>query len=104
VSPLLPPALRRPLTGWKASVGKKLGFTTPLDEWFARWVTTEAQEHLLGSRARLPSYLRADSVRNLLSDVRDRALPRARQLLSLYVLECWLRGAVGAESPERDCA
>jgi hypothetical protein len=40
--------------------------------------------------------LAAGPVRDLLAGVRDRGLPRGRQLLSLYVLETWLRALDGA--------
>src|SRR5207245_7269883 len=35
---LLPPELRSLLLGWRARTGRKLGFTTPIDQWFSRWM------------------------------------------------------------------
>jgi asparagine synthase (glutamine-hydrolysing) len=92
VEPWLPAAVRSSLTGWTARTGAKAGFTLPLDAWFDRWVAAEARTYLCGSAARLPDVLRGDAVRTLLDGVERHGLPRTRQLLSLYVLETWLRG------------
>ncbi|HXM39261.1 MAG TPA: asparagine synthase (glutamine-hydrolyzing) [Gemmatimonadales bacterium] len=92
VEPWLPPAVRPSLTGWTARTGAKAGFTLPLDAWFNRWLAAEARTYLCGSAARLPDVLRGDAVRTLLDGVERHGLPRTRQLLSLYVLETWLRG------------
>jgi asparagine synthase (glutamine-hydrolysing) len=99
VQPLVPPEVRQSLTGWKARVGEKAGFATPMDAWFREWVERHAEQYLLGSKARLLDYLRRDAVKALLESVRRRGLARARQLLSLYVLETWLRGAPGSATP-----
>ncbi len=92
VTPLMPASLRPSLLGWRARTGRKLGFATPLDRWFGRWMASEAEEFLCGKSAFLPHYLRADKVRSLVAAVRERGRPRSRQLSSLYVLEAWLRG------------
>jgi asparagine synthase (glutamine-hydrolysing) len=100
IAPLLPPSLRRGLLGARARRGRKLGFSTPLDRWFGGWVHREAEPYLLGHGARLPDVVSAAAVRDLLEDVRRKGLPRGRQLMSLYVLECWLRaGRSGAAVP-----
>lgn len=96
VTPLLPAAVRAGLTGWGARTGRKLGFSAPVDRWFGRWVHEEAEAYLLGPGARTPEFLRAGPIRQLLTAVRDRQLPRARQLIGLYVLESWLRGPARA--------
>jgi len=93
VEQLLPPVLRPQLTGWKGRTGRKLGFSTPLDSWFGRWRERDAEQFLLGRDAVGPHYLKGDAVRGLLRDATGGALPRERQLMSLYVLESWLRGA-----------
>ncbi len=98
VTGLVPDGLRTSLTGWAARVGRKLGFSAPVDRWFARWVREDAEGYLLGRGSRAPEFLRAEPIRTLLRDVRDRKLPRARQLVSLYVLESWLRGPSGASA------
>ena len=91
VEQLLPPALRPALTGWKGRTGRKLGFSTPLDTWFGKWRAQDAAQFLLGPEAVGPHYLAGDAVRALLDDATHGALPRERQLMSLYVLESWLR-------------
>jgi asparagine synthase (glutamine-hydrolysing) len=92
VRPLLPEGLRGPLLGWRARTGAKLGFTTPLDSWFRRWMARDAEAFLLGSEARLPGYVHGDQLRTYVHLVRQRSLPRSRQLMALFVLESWLRG------------
>lgn len=93
VAPLLPASLRPALTGWRGRTGRKLGFTTPLDGWFGRWRAREAEQFLLGRDAVAVQHLAGDAVRELLHDARQDA-PRERQLMSLFVLESWLRGGV----------
>jgi len=92
VRPLLPESLRGPLLGWRARTGRKLGFTTPLDSWFRRWVARDAEQFLAGRDARLPAYVRGDQLRGYLRSVLQQDLPRSRQMLALFVLESWLRG------------
>jgi len=92
VEGLLPRGLRSGLTGWRARLGRKLGFSTPLDAWFGAWLTHDAEPYLLGPEARTPTYLSGDAVRRLLVEARDQGRPRSRQLMSLFVLEAWLRG------------
>lgn len=101
VAPLLPPGLGSSLTGARARMGRKLGFTTPLDRWFGEWIRRDAEQDLLGRGAMLPEVLAPRGVRDLLVSVRDNGLPRSRQLLSLYVLEEWLQGALGSGHPRR---
>lgn len=91
---LLPPAIRASVTGVRARMGRKLGFTTPLDRWFARWALESAEEYLLGSSACLPALLKPDPLRALIAAARDQGRRRSRQLMSLFVLETWLRGAL----------
>lgn len=92
-APLIPTSLRGSLAGWQGKWGRKLGFSTPLDGWVRKWAATEAEGFLLGPDAHSPAYLSVDAIRALLDDVR-RGRPRGRQILSLYVLEHWLREAV----------
>jgi len=96
VEQLVPAALRPALTGWKGRTGRKLGFSTPLDTWFGKWRARDAEQFLLGPGAVAPHYLAGDAVRGLLKDATHGSLPRERQLMSLYVLESWLRGAESA--------
>ena len=94
VKELVPPSVRSSLVGWRSRTGRKFGFSTPLDSWFARWLQLDAETYLLGREARSAAFLNPASMRSLLVGARDRGLPRARQLLSLYVLETWLRSAL----------
>lgn len=92
VAELLPGSLRGSLTGIRERTGRKLGFTSPIDRWMTRWAATDAGSYLLGADSRVPDHLRGDAVKQVLAES-GRGLPRSRQLLSLYVLETWLRGA-----------
>jgi len=94
VSTQVPTTLRASLLGWRSRTGRKLGFSTPLDDWFQSWLRSDADAYLLGKEARGPAFLEAGRMRSLLVGVRDRGLPRTRQILSLYVLETWLRAAL----------
>jgi asparagine synthase (glutamine-hydrolysing) len=90
--PLLPKDLRGALLGWNARTGRKLGFTTPIEHWFASWIERDAERYLLGREARLPDVLRSDRLQSHLDRWRRGRLPRSRQLMTLFVLESWLRG------------
>jgi asparagine synthase (glutamine-hydrolysing) len=92
ITPDLPPSLVPALTGRGATRGRKLGFATPLERWFATWVSTDAEQMLLGPGSHTGELLDAGMVRSVLREARDERQPRPRQLLSLYVLEAWLRG------------
>ena len=98
VARLLPRSLRRSLVGPRARLGRKLGFATPLDRWFAGWAQRDAERALLGPGALTPSVLDSDKVRTLVREARDHGKPRSRQLMSLFVLESWLRALHGSAS------
>jgi hypothetical protein len=70
-----------------------------LDRWFSRWATGEAERTLLGPDAVIPAVLNPDGVRRVITAARDLRRPRARQLMSLFVLESWLRTLNGAARP-----
>ena len=93
VKDLLPSALQKPLTGLAGRTGKKLGFTTPIDRWLAHWAGSAADDYLAGPTARLPWHFDRGHLRRVLAESAA-GRPRTRQLLSLYVLETWLRGAM----------
>ena len=96
VRPLIPPALRPDLLGSTARLGGKLGFSTPMDRWFGTWLRQDAERYLLGAGARVADVLDGDRLKHLIHSARDRRLPRPRQLMSLYVLETWLRAMDGS--------
>src|SRR3989442_14081788 len=83
VTTLLPKPLRAPLSGWRSRTGRKLGFSTPLDDWFRGWLRYDAEAYLLGRDARGPAVMAASDVESLLRSVRDRGLPRMLELLSV---------------------
>jgi len=93
VRSLLPKPLRSELVGWKASMGRKQGFTTPLDRWFAKWLNESAERELLGRQGLVGQVLDPVSVKRVIDQARTSNRPR--QLMSLYVLEEWLRGLDG---------
>jgi asparagine synthase (glutamine-hydrolysing) len=99
VAQSLPGELKGSLTGWGARTGRKLGFSTPLDDWFGNWVRQDAETFLLGRQACSPAYLSADYLVGLIDEARDDDRPRSRQLMSLFVLETWLRRTLGGETP-----
>lgn len=94
VAPLLPGSIRTSLVGWRARTGRKLGFTTPLDAWYAAWLQRDATSYLTGHQARLPAFLNAAEVGNVIAEASRASGRRHRQLLGLFVLETWLRSAV----------
>ncbi|HET8633632.1 MAG TPA: hypothetical protein VFL88_05760, partial [Gemmatimonadales bacterium] len=60
---------------------------------------TGAERELLGPDAVSPTVLDAERVRAVITAARDQRRPRARQLMSLFVLESWLRTLGGAARP-----
>ena len=94
VQGVLPVAVRSGLVGWRARTGRKLGFSTPLEQWVGQWASSAAEEFLTGHDAVLPQYVRVDRLRAVVSRARGRAAAGSRQLAALYVLEQWLRSAV----------
>src|SRR3989442_14710408 len=82
VTTLLPKPLRAPLSGWRSRTGRKLGFSTPLDDWFRGWLRSDAEAYLLGRDARGPAFLEAVALPSLLRRVRGRGVPPVPPLLS----------------------
>jgi asparagine synthase (glutamine-hydrolysing) len=95
------PEVQAGLTGWRARTGRKHGFSTPLGRWYPTWLSRDAESFLLGHESRTKDYLNGNRVRTLIEDARDRQRPRMRQLLTIYILEVWLR-AQGLRSSRCD--
>lgn len=95
VRPLLPRELA-PLAGRRQAFGRKLGFSSPVDQWLDHWAGTSARQFLLGPEALLPDLMQPGALEAVL-DQHAAGRPRGRQLLSLYVMETWLRHALGTE-------
>jgi asparagine synthase (glutamine-hydrolysing) len=102
IARLLPPRLRPDLTGWRSRLGRKLGFTTPLGRWFARWVQRDADQFLTGPQACSPQFMRRDGILAILQTARRQPALHQRQLASLFVLEVWLRGLINGRRPSSD--
>jgi asparagine synthase (glutamine-hydrolysing) len=94
VAPLLPNTIQSALVGWRARTGRKLGFTTPLDAWYAAWLQREATTYLTGDDARLPMFVDPHQIGRIIAEARRASARRHRQVLALFVLETWLRSAV----------
>lgn len=84
----LPPRLARRLCGLKARLGRKTGFTTPADRWFARTDGPLGDVH---------SWTRPLIARGLVNQgsldavaTADRSTGRQRELLTLYSLSRWV--------------
>jgi len=97
VSNALPSELRRPLSGWGARTGVKMGFSTPLDRWLGDRLAGGGGEFLSGARSVLPHFVNAERVQKFLSSVRDGRVARGRQLSVLFILEAWLREREGVQ-------
>ena len=95
VAGLLPAAVRHSLAGPAARLGRKVGFSTPIDRWFTEWLERDAGAYLTGPEAHLPDHLDPAAIANVVASARAGA-PRSRQLSALYVLESWLRGSGAA--------
>src|SRR6266496_1949250 len=93
VSTLVPTTLRASLLGWRSRTGRKLGFSTPLDDWFQSWLRSDADAFLTGPSAVLPQAIGGGGagVGRYLAEVRRRGLVRPRQVMGRFVLESWLR-------------
>jgi len=70
---------------------KKLGFQTPVDEWFRESLTGKMSETLLDSSSLMFKYLRPPAVQRMVNDHQSGRSNNSKILFSLVVLEEWLR-------------
>ncbi len=70
---------------------KKLGFQTPVDQWFRESLTGRMHETLLDAEALIFKYLQPRAVQRLVKDHQNGRCNHAKTLFSLVVLEQWLR-------------
>jgi asparagine synthase (glutamine-hydrolysing) len=70
---------------------KKLGFQTPIDEWFRESLTGKIDETLLDNHALMFQYLRPHAVQRLVKEHKNGRFNHSKILFSLVVLEEWLR-------------
>jgi asparagine synthase (glutamine-hydrolysing) len=80
-STLLPPATARRLSGFRASFGRKVGFATPLEDWFSR----DSQEPP-------PKFGWLAEHLDLSTESMASALPASRQRSAFHALTLWLDG------------
>lgn len=86
----IPPSLARDLLGWRARLGRKLGFTVPLDRWFA------SEDGPLGTARRWSEPLVArgvlarPAVDEFLVDVTHAPGSWQREILAFYALSRWI--------------
>ena len=74
---------------------KKLGFETPVDEWFRASVASEMETALLKNGALVYRYLRPEEVKRLVDEHRNGSANNFKILFSIVVLEEWLRSFIG---------
>jgi asparagine synthase (glutamine-hydrolysing) len=89
----LPPDLSKPLQGLRARLGRKVGFTTPLERWFVgdqaplggtrRWMEPLVQRGLFSQSA----------VSTFVTEAERQPGKRQRELLAFYALSRWMETA-----------
>ena len=98
---LIPPSLARGLVGPRNPLRKKLAFEVPVDEWLRRGFGTRLGELIAGSNSILPDYVDRAYLRRTVDDYLRNARQTYRVVLSLYVLEVWLRSHVAGVPAEQ---
>jgi asparagine synthase (glutamine-hydrolysing) len=73
---------------------RKLGFETPVDQWFRDSVTSGVESALLKNGSLIYGYLRPEEVRRLIDEHRRGSHNNFKILYSIVVLEEWLRNYV----------
>jgi len=73
---------------------RKLGFETPVDQWFRDSVANEMETSLLKNGSMIYGYLRAEEVKRLIEEHRKGTRNNFKILFSIVVLEEWLRNYV----------
>jgi asparagine synthase (glutamine-hydrolysing) len=70
---------------------RKLGFVTPVDEWFKTSVSGKVDSILLDSNSMIYGYLRPGAVRKLVNDHQRGKCKNYKIIFSLILLEEWMR-------------
>jgi asparagine synthase (glutamine-hydrolysing) len=73
---------------------KKLGFETPVDDWFRASVASEMETALLKNGSLVYEYLRPEEVKRLVDEHRKGSSNNFKILFSIVVLEEWLRSFI----------
>ena len=67
----------------------KIGFTTPLDDWFKQELMGEIRDRLLSSGSAATRYFKATGLEKIISDHARKRQDYKRILFSLLTFECW---------------
>lgn len=84
--------LKRAVTAWLPSEitkRKKIGFATPVDQWFAGDLHQFIEERLLAPGSACSHYFEPDAIRTLITDHTRRRHDYKRHLFSLLTFEIW---------------
>jgi asparagine synthase (glutamine-hydrolysing) len=84
--------LKRAMSEWlpeEVLQRKKIGFSTPVDEWFRGEMRTLVEERLLDRASACRVYLRPDVIRRLIRDHESGRHDHKRVLFSLLTFEVW---------------
>jgi len=98
---LVPTPLARELLGPLNPFRKKLAFEVPVDEWLRRGFGTRLRELIAGGNSVLPAYVDRAYLRRTVDEYLGNARQGYRVVLSLYVLEVWLRGHIAGVPAEQ---
>lgn len=96
---VLPASLSRSLATSSSPLGRKRAFDVPVAEWFRGSFREGLTKHLLGPESVLPAYLDGDRVKQIVGSFGGGAGGGYRLVLSLFVLEHWLRGCIAGRAP-----
>lgn len=92
---VLPSELNHRLQGTTSPLRKKRGFDVPVAQWFRSSLGGNLITFLTGPRSLLPQYISAAEVQPRVASYLRGTGSAFRFVLSLYVLELWLRGVAG---------
>jgi asparagine synthase (glutamine-hydrolysing) len=68
---------------------KKIGFTTPVDQWFRRDLQAEVENRLLSRGSACREYFHLDTIQQMLRDHRSGRHDYKRALFALLTFEIW---------------
>mgnify|MGYP005850017515 CR=1 FL=1 len=68
---------------------KKIGFATPIDNWFQSELKKEIEERLLSPGSATRKYLNADKIKKMINDHAEKKEDYKRPLLSFLTFEIW---------------
>jgi asparagine synthase (glutamine-hydrolysing) len=86
--------LKRAVTAWvpqEIIQRKKIGFATPVDQWFGGKLRSYVGEHLLASNSACRHYFEPLTIKRLISDHESKRHDHKRQLFSLLTFELWYK-------------